>query len=96
MSSKNFQLHRYYWDFYNDLSYLIESFDDEVKVGRDFVEFVSPKEMVDVLHLLNVGEEVPVVDSEVSGQLLGAVFVREWSNGLLVLVWEGRLHREGV
>lgn len=52
--------------------------------------------MVDVLHLLNVGEEVPVVDSEVSGQLLGAVFVREWSNGLLVLVWEGRLHREGV
>ena len=76
---------------FNDLSYLVESFNNQVKISCDFVEFVSSKEMVNVLHLLDVGEQVPVVDSEVGGKLLSAVFVREQSYRLLVLVWEGRL-----
>ena len=48
--------------FYSEPSYLVESFNDEIKVGCDFVELVSSKEVIDVLHLLYVWEEVPVVD----------------------------------
>ena len=51
--------------------------------------------MVDILHLLDVGEQVPVVDSEVGSQLLSTVLVGEWNYWFLILVWEGRLQGGG-
>ena len=74
---------------------LVKSSDDEVKVRRNFVELVSSKEMVDVLHLLDVGEQVPVVHCQVSGQLLSAVLLGKNSSWLLVLVRERWLGKGG-
>lgn len=40
---------------------LVKSSDDEVKVCGDSVELMSAKKIVDILHLLDVGEKVPVI-----------------------------------
>ena len=66
-------------------SYFSKPSHQQVKVRDDLSKLVPAKDSVDNLHLLSVGEEVPVVESEVSCDLAGRV-LREWKYWLLVLV----------
>ena len=74
-------------------THLVKSSNDQVKVCGDSVELVSSEEVVDVLHLLDVGEEIPVVDGQVSCQLLRTVLLRERCGGLLILIRQRRLEQ---
>ena len=68
------------------VTYLIKSSDEVVKVGRDFAKLVSTKDLVNELHLLNVGEQVPVVNGEMSGNFTRTVSLWEGGHWFLVLV----------
>ena len=72
-------------------TYLIKSSDEVVKVGCDLAKLVSTKDLVNELHLLNVGEQVPVVNGEMSGNLTRTVSLREEGDWFLVLVRKWRL-----
>ena len=67
-------------------TYLIKSSDEVVKVGRDLAKLVSTKDLVNELHLLDVGEQVPVVNGEMSSNLTRTVSLREEGDWFLVLV----------
>ena len=56
---------------------------------------MAPKQLVDELHLLDIGEEVPVVEGQVCGYLSAAVFLGERRGWLLVLVRQRRLQGRG-
>ena len=49
--------------------YLIEATDQQVQVTGDLVEAMAAKDLVDELHHLDIGEEVPVIDCEMSSYL---------------------------
>ena len=63
-----------------------------VKVGCDLAKLVPAKDLVDELHLLDVGEQVPVVNGKVSGNLTRAVSLWKGGHWFLVLVREWGLH----
>ena len=65
----------------------------EVKVCDDLPELVSAEDVVDDLHLLGVGEEVPVKESEMSSNLASRV-LGKWDDRLHVLVLQWRLRRQ--
>ena len=67
------------------LPHLGKSADKEVEVSNHLPKFVSAEDHVDELHLLGVGEEVPVVQGQVSRNLATRV-LRERGGRLLVLV----------
>ena len=70
------------------MTYLIKSPDEMVEVGCDLAKLVSAKDLVDELHLLDVGEQVPVINGKVSGNLTRAVSLWKRGHWLLVLVRE--------
>ena len=57
-----------------------------VQVSGDLAKLVSPKHVIDILHLLYVGKQVPVVHCQVDGYVSGALPLWEWGGGFLVLV----------
>ena len=75
--------------------YLVEAPDQEVQVCGDPAKLMAAKQLVDELHLLDVGEEVPVVECQVCGYLSAAVFLGERCGWLLVLVRQRRLQGRG-
>jgi len=68
------------------VTYRISSHDNEVEVCSDLAKLVSAKDLIDERHLLNVREEVPVVNRQVSCNLTRAILLREGDYRLLVLV----------
>ena len=73
---------------------LVEPPEEQVEVGDYLVELVPAKHLVDELHLLDVGEEVPVVDHQVSRNLTSRV-LGERGGWFLQLVGQGRLRGRG-
>lgn len=59
------------------VTHFVEPANQHIQVGGDLAKLVSSEDRVNELHLLDVGEEVPVVEGEVGGNVTRPVLLRK-------------------